>query len=505
VIVRLSLVVLTGALVMSSGAASAQPVPDVAAAYTSLYRGHLEEARGQFARARTARPETLPPWFGSLFSQMALLEYDDSVADAFERDIDAFIEEATRRYERASQDSEALFYLVQGHLLRGTYRFAYDKGMWGAARDGAKSKGYADEYLRRHPEHGDAYLAPALYNYFVDIAPAFIKVLRVLLFLPSGNRTRGLEQLQRAAADGNLFAPFAQITLADIYGSFEGRVREAITLSERYIQRFPENAEVRLDLASRYMHPRLENFARAEAGFRHVLQGATGDTPRHLSQRHSALLGLASLRRAQWRLPEAIELLDAALAQPPEKPDWILPTLLLRRGNYRMLINDASALSDIRRVRSDSQMGEWHDAADRLRRSYNERVRGKEGPVYAALIPGNQLVAAHRFDEAGAEYEKVAVQYPNDWQVRYRQAYLEFARERYDAAAVGMHAIVSSSASMPDWVKSAAMLHLAYTHDLSDRRDDALELYRRIVDNYEDDGSAAAARIGLLTPYRGRP
>ena len=33
--------------------------------------------------------------------------------------------------------------------------------------------------------------ALGLYNYYVDIAPTFLKVLRVLLFLPAGNRAEG--------------------------------------------------------------------------------------------------------------------------------------------------------------------------------------------------------------------------------------------------------------------------------------------------------------------------
>jgi tetratricopeptide (TPR) repeat protein len=131
-----------------------------------------------------------------------------------------------------------------------------------------------------------------------------------------------------------------------------------------------------------------------------------------------------------------------------------------------------------------------------------KRARSGEGTIYTALIPGNRLVADDRFDEAKALYDTLAARHPGDWQVRYRLAYLDFAQERYGAAATGMQAIVNSSASMPDWLKAAALLHLAYTHDLAGRRPEALRLYRRVLDRYEDESSAGAARLGVISAYR---
>ena len=60
-------------------------------------------------------------------------------------------------------------------MVRAAYRFNHDKGMWGAARDGAKSKRYADAYVKRHPGHADAYFTLGTYNYYVELAPSFIK------------------------------------------------------------------------------------------------------------------------------------------------------------------------------------------------------------------------------------------------------------------------------------------------------------------------------------------
>jgi len=118
------------------------------------------------------------------------------------------------------------------------------------------------------------------------------------------------------------------------------------------------------------------------------------------------------------------------------------------------------------------------------------------------LIRGNRLVAEDRFNEARAAYDEVQKKFPGDWQVRYRLAYLEFARGRYDASGAGMQAIVAARSPMPDWLKAAALLHLAWVHDIQDNRAEALRLYKRVVDDFEDEAPAAAARIGLLSPFK---
>ena len=47
--------------------------------------------------------------------------------------------------------------------------------IWAASRDAARAKRFGEAYIKRHPEHGDAYLALGSYNYYVAIAPAFVK------------------------------------------------------------------------------------------------------------------------------------------------------------------------------------------------------------------------------------------------------------------------------------------------------------------------------------------
>lgn len=500
---RLATLVLALSAVLGSRA-DAQPPPDlVFDGYQQLYAGDIDASHQRFSALR-GDSRQLPAWFGQLFAGLAQVEHDETLAPAFERDLDAFIAEAEGRYARSRDDAEALFYLAHVHMLRGTYRISHDKGMLSAARDAARAKGYAEDYVRVHPEHGDAYLTLGLYNYYAGIAPTFVKVLRVLLFLPGGNRTEGLAQIEKAAREGGLFAPVAQGLLGILYGTIEGRLPDALTTGERLAARYPRNALVRLWLAQIYAHPTVEAYSRAEAEYRAVLQTATSASARHVSERHRAIQGMAALRRSQWRLDEAVQLLTPAIDQRIRRPAWVYPTLLLQRASYRMLLNDPGAADDARRVAADPELRKWRNEARELSREIDAwRHRPAEAALYVQLIPGNRLVAEDRWEEARAFYDRLAAAHPGDWQIRFRLAALEFARGEYGAAAAGLEAIVSTRERLPDWLRANALLTLAWTRDLAGRRADALALYRRVVDSYEDESAAGPARIGLLTPYRG--
>ena len=475
----------------------------VYAGYLRLYAGERDAAFRHFEALRANDPRSLAPWFGQLFAHEARIEFDRSLAPSFERGVDAFLDHADARYSRSKEDAEALFYLAQAHLLRSVYRIDYDKGTFGAARDAARAKSYTDTYLKQHPEHGDAYLALGLYNYYVDIAPNFVKVLRVLLFLPSGNRANGLKQLERAGRDGSLFAPLAEGALADIYGSLEGRLSEAIAIGERLVQRFPANASLRFDLAQRYMHPTVERYDRAAEQYHAIIEQKTTSALEDLEARYRATLGLANLRRSQWRLEDAIALLSPIIDQQIAKPEWVTPTFLIRRANYRALLNDPGAAADAARVAREKNMADFHKSAQGQIAFIEARKNtSDEAVVYAALIPGNRHVVDHRWDDAIAIYDRVGAAHPGSWQVKYRRAYLEFMRGNDDAAARALHEIVASTAPMPGWLKAQAMLNLAWTHDLGGRRAEATRLYKRTVEEYENEGASGAARIGMITPYR---
>ena len=489
--------------ICAHASARTPPVEDdpVLAGYKQFFAGDLDAAQQTFQKLTAAQPGRLAAEFGALQVLEQRSDNDRKFEPEFERRLDAFVAAAQTRVDRSDKDDEALFYLANAHMLRASYRLDHDKGVWGAARDGARAKRLSEQYIQRHPEHGDAYFTLGTYNYYVEIAPTFVKVLRVFLFLPSGNRATGLQQLERAYQQGSLFAPQAGVTLMEIYGGFESRPADGLRIGERLAAQYPDNPKIQFSLAELYESPAVEDFERAAATYERIIVSEDHRLGPERPAKYQARLGLASARFSRWRVDESLAVLDDLIAKQPAEPAWLMPNALLRRANYRALLNRADADDDLKAVLAQEHWKEWHKAAsDRVTWMQRRRASG-EADVYASLIPGNRLMALRQWDAAATAYEQVRAQHPDDPQVRFRLALVAFRRGDAERALPEFNA-VANAATAPDWLKAQAFLHAARAHDLANRRTEAVKLYQRVADRYENESAAWAAKVGLVTPYR---
>jgi tetratricopeptide (TPR) repeat protein len=479
------------------------PDDDVLAGYQRYYRGDKEGAAREFERLVAANPGRLSARFGLLQTLEDRSSANRSLEGEFERQMDTLIADAEARHSRSATDDEALFYLANAHFLRAKYRFDHDKGMWGAARDGARSKRLADLYVKRRPEHGDAYFMLGAYNYYVEIAPSFVKLIRPLLFLPAGNRVEGLKQLERAYTQGSLFSFQAGMLLMEIYATFEGRPADGIRTGEQLARTYPENPEVLFELAELHLGPAVEDYGGAATQYERIIAAESRRAePREALYR--AQLGLASALANQWRHDESIRALTATIDRKPSTPAWVLPSFLLRRANYRALLADAAAMDDVKQVQAEPVR--WKDqqkGADSLVKWMTARRASGDEAVYAALLRGNRLAAERKWDEAAAAYEAVRRSHPNDPQLRYRLVQLQFARGDADGASVAAGKLAADK-GVPAWIRSQSLLLVGRAHDLAGRREMAKQTYGRVVDDFEKESAAWPAKVGLVTPYRRR-
>ncbi|HKV98683.1 MAG TPA: tetratricopeptide repeat protein [Vicinamibacterales bacterium] len=494
-------------LILAAGtpaAAQTLPTEPVAEGYHLLYSGDKAGAVRHFKNLLAANPDDLPRRFGLLMAERARIDRDAPLRPAFERDLDALVEMADTRYGRTSADTEALFYAAQGHMMRAEYRVSYDKGMWGAARDGAKAKGYIDAFVKKSPETGDGYLVLGLYNYYVDIAPTLFHVLRFILFLPPGNRVEGLKQLERAAAQSTLFGPQAAEQLVEIYSGYEGRGADALAVARKLQQQFPLNDDMATSVAELYAGPMFEDRVQAAAVYQSIIDRRKGDRSVDGEVSYfTSVLALASVQVDDWRVDNAVSTLTTIIDAPGSTQDWVLPTFLLRRANYRGLQNDPAAGDDPKRVLASAQMTKWHASATSMLKWIDDRRASGEAAIYASLLPGNRLVVEGKWDEARQAYEPVRARDPQNQWVRYRLAWLDFLRGRPDQALPVFTALADGGKTVQIAIRASALLYMGRTYDLTGRREEARKAYQKVVDDYETQGrTAAAARSGLLTPYR---
>ena len=484
-------------------AAAQTPRDQIAAGYELLHRGDAAAATRHFEALQKTAPNDLAVRFGWLMAENERIDFDAGRVPAFEKALDAIIESADTRYGRTHEDTEALFYLANAHLLRAAFRFDHDRGMWGAARDGANAKSYIDKYVKKYPDDADAYFVLGTYNYFADILPTFFKVVRVFLFIPAGNRVEGLKQIERATRS-TFFGPTARLLLMDVYNEFEGRPDDAIKLGEGLRNQYPASDAAARSLAEAYAGPAVEDHARAAMLYGTIAARYKSDTSVEGRARHYRALFAQSVQlQESWRLQDAIALLTSGLDNAPADPAWVQPQFLLRRGNLRALLNDASAADDARRVLDENKDAGWRKGATDQIAWIEQRRASGDAARYAALIPANRLVADGQWQEARRLYDAIRAREPQNLNVQYRLAVLDFQSGFPDRAA-GAFGELTANRTASTSMRAMSLLYTGRVHDLSGRRADAIKVYQQVIDRYEKESAANLARAALLAPYKRR-
>jgi len=143
--------------------------------------------------------------------------------------------------DREPRSAEAWFYLAGSYAPLAQLRVLRTERL-AAARDGNTIRTALERALQLDPMLYDAYFGIGLYHYYAAVAPMYARVLRWLLLLPGGDRARGLQEMLRARAHGELLAGEADFQLQQVYLWYERRTREALALLESLDARYPHNS-----------------------------------------------------------------------------------------------------------------------------------------------------------------------------------------------------------------------------------------------------------------------
>jgi Iml2/Tetratricopeptide repeat protein 39 len=127
------------------------------------------------------------------------------------------------------------------YALEARFQGLHDRDL-PTARAGKKMRILLMKAVAMDPSLTDAYLGLGIYNYFVDTLPTIIKLLKFLIALPGGNRQLGLEQMRKAAEQGDFTRPEAQFYLAKDYTRRdEMQWDKALELFQKLGKEFPDN------------------------------------------------------------------------------------------------------------------------------------------------------------------------------------------------------------------------------------------------------------------------
>ncbi len=166
---------------------------------------------------------------------------------------------------------EGMAYALQARLL----------GLRGkdlaTARAGKKMRIFLLAALKVDPNLVDANLGLGIYNYYIDNLPPAIKVLRVLGNVPGGNRDLGLQQIQKAAENGDLVREEARFYLAkNCSGDREKKYSKALEIFQQLARDHARNSLWVLLCAD--MRLRLGQTRDGDQLYRKVYQDTQGKT-----------------------------------------------------------------------------------------------------------------------------------------------------------------------------------------------------------------------------------
>lgn len=220
---------------------------DVIAAAPRDPRGHFFKAMVYYRRHNTSRDDA---------DYKKFIHYSERTVKVCEALI-----------ENNEQDSKALFYM--GGILgyRGLARYFKDD-VTGALWDGKKGYNYLERAIEADSTNTDASMGFGLMNYLTSQAPAFIKPALKLAGM-SGNRVKGLRQLELAAAKGVYTRSEAMTWLSGFYADEQNFVR-CRKHSMALLTRHPNNYWQRLQFAQILLYS-MREAAEAAEQFRTLL------------------------------------------------------------------------------------------------------------------------------------------------------------------------------------------------------------------------------------------
>lgn len=295
--------------------------PRLSAVYDSILRARFTEARARLTAACPPAPAEacLVLHAAAIWWQIQLDEDNRALDRNLEAASTAAIAATRRWVKREPNRAEAWFYFAGAYAPLSQWRILRGERL-AAARDARGIKSALERAIALDGTLHDAYFGIGLYHYYADVAPMALKILRVLLLMPGGDRTEGLREMLQARDHGILLAGEADYQMHWLYLWYEHDTGRALALLEELDTRYPSNplflqriAEVQRD----YRHDR----AATLAAWQSLLERArTGGVELAEAAAVRARIGIADTLIDGGEHARAIEIIAPVIAARPSAP-----------------------------------------------------------------------------------------------------------------------------------------------------------------------------------------
>ncbi len=147
--------------------------------------------------------------------------------------------------------------------------------------------------LKLDPDMADATAALGIYNYYVDTLSPIVKLLRIFMGIPGGDKQLGIKQMEIGMNKGSFLAVDIRFILARSLRTYDQKYEEALSDAEPLVARYPGNPIFMLLLGN--LNAELGRNAKASEYFHAVQNTSIPDFPCGNRMRELANSFLASL------------------------------------------------------------------------------------------------------------------------------------------------------------------------------------------------------------------
>jgi tetratricopeptide (TPR) repeat protein len=209
-----------------------------------IYNIEFDKADTLFADIIRLRPDHPVGYFFRAMTQWwrILTNFDNESQDQkFYDMLDEVITMCETRLDANPKDVTALFYKGGSVGFRGRLRANRGKYV-GAANDGLVALPIVRKAFELEPQNYDVLLGIGIYNYYAVIIPERYPIVKpFMIFFPSGDRKKGLEQLQEAAQHSRYARVEAGYFLIQSYFLYEKDFAKALVLAKELNKKYPQN------------------------------------------------------------------------------------------------------------------------------------------------------------------------------------------------------------------------------------------------------------------------
>jgi tetratricopeptide (TPR) repeat protein len=242
--------VLSAVLLLGASSVRAQWIKDTAIesrvqrGIDAIYNIEFSRADSEFGEVIRLMPDHPAGYFFRAMTQWwrILSNFEDESHDKeFLASLDKVVEMCEKSLDKDESDVTALFF--KGGAIGFKGRLRANRGSWlAAANDGVVAMSAIRKAFKLDPGNSDVLLGMGIYNYYADVIPGQYPIIKpVMIFLPSGDKKKGLEQLELAAQKARYARVEAMYFLLQTYFTYERQFVRALQLAQELHNRYPRN------------------------------------------------------------------------------------------------------------------------------------------------------------------------------------------------------------------------------------------------------------------------